>query len=394
MMDRRILTVMLVLMTVFIGFSIIIPVMPELVRSIDPDRAEYHNAAMLSLYSLVSFILSPLWGRLSDRIGRRPVILTGVLGFSVSFLLFGLSSGHLPLMYASRLLGGLFSGAVVSVIVAYVADITPPEQRTRGMGLVGMSIGMGFTFGPGIGGWLSGFSLETPFFVSSAIAALLFAAAFFTLRESLPPERRSAGTKRVSRWTAFAGPLKYLYVLAFFVTFSLAGIESTLQWFGIERFDVTPREFGMMFFVCGLVGAIVQGGIVRRVVRPGREPAWIAAGLLVSAAGFFLLVTSHELWTATLYLAIFGVGNALIRPCVTSLITQRTKVGQGVASGLSSAMDSLGRITGPFFGAILYRIEITLPLLVSGALSVAALLLLQRFRTLDLREEAGPQPAA
>jgi len=394
MMDRRILTVMLVLMTVFIGFSIIIPVMPELVRSIDPDRAEYHNAAMLSLYSLVSFILSPLWGRLSDRIGRRPVILTGVLGFSVSFLLFGLSSGHLPLMYASRLLGGLFSGAVVSVIVAYVADITPPEQRTRGMGLVGMSIGMGFTFGPGIGGWLSGYSLETPFFVSSAIAALLFAAAFFTLRESLPPERRSAGTKRVSRWTAFAGPLKYLYVLAFFVTFSLAGIESTLQWFGIERFDVTPREFGMMFFVCGLVGAIVQGGIVRRVVRPGREPAWIAAGLLVSAAGFFLLVTSHELWTATLYLAIFGVGNALIRPCVTSLITQRTKVGQGVASGLSSAMDSLGRITGPFFGAILYRIEITLPLLVSGALSVAALLLLQRFRTLDLREEAGPQPAA
>ncbi|OUM96493.1 MAG: MFS transporter [Thermobacillus sp. ZCTH02-B1] len=393
-MDRRILTVMLVLMTVFIGFSIIIPVMPELVRSIDPDRAEYHNAAMLSLYSLVSFILSPLWGRLSDRIGRRPVILTGVLGFSVSFLLFGLSSGHLPLMYASRLLGGLFSGAVVSVIVAYVADITPPEQRTRGMGLVGMSIGMGFTFGPGIGGWLSGYSLETPFFVSSAIAALLFAAAFFTLRESLPPERRSAGTKRVSRWTAFAGPLKYLYVLAFFVTFSLAGIESTLQWFGIERFDVTPREFGMMFFVCGLVGAIVQGGIVRRVVRPGREPAWIAAGLLVSAAGFFLLVTSHELWTATLYLAIFGVGNALIRPCVTSLITQRTKVGQGVASGLSSAMDSLGRITGPFFGAILYRIEITLPLLVSGALSVAALLLLQRFRTLDLREEAGPQPAA
>ncbi|REJ11914.1 MAG: MFS transporter, partial [Paenibacillaceae bacterium] len=179
-MDRRIVMVMLVLMTVFIGFGIIIPVMPELVKSIDPGRAEYHNALMLSLYSLVSFVLSPAWGALSDRIGRRPVILTGVSGFSASFLLFGLASGHLPLMYAARLLGGLFSGAVVSVIVAYVADITPPEQRTRGMGLVGMSIGLGFTFGPGIGGLLSGISLETPFFAASALSALLFVTGLYT----------------------------------------------------------------------------------------------------------------------------------------------------------------------------------------------------------------------
>jgi len=393
-MDRRIIVVMLVLMTVFIGFGIIIPVMPELVKSIDPGRAEYHNALMLSLYSLVSFLVSPLWGALSDRIGRRPVILTGVLGFSVSFLLFGLASGHLPLMYAARLLGGLFSGAVVSVIVAYVADITTPEQRTRGMGLVGMSIGLGFTIGPGLGGLLSRISLETPFFASSALAAALFVSALITLKESLAPEkRRSQFTKRPSRWTAFAGPLKYLYVLAFFVTFSLAGIESTLQWFGMERFDVTPFQFGMMFFVCGLVGAAVQGGVVRRAIKPGQEPLFITIGLLVSAAGFFLLVTSHALWTATLFLAIFGVGNALVRPCVTSLITQRTKVGQGVASGLNSAMDSLGRIAGPLFGAVLYRIEMTLPLLVSGALSVAALLLLRRFRTLDRREASGTQPA-
>jgi MFS family permease len=391
-MDRRIVMVMLVLMTVFIGFGIIIPVMPELVKSIDPGRAEYHNALMLSLYSLVSFVLSPAWGALSDRIGRRPVILTGVSGFSASFLLFGLASGHLPLMYAARLLGGLFSGAVVSVIVAYVADITPPEQRTRGMGLVGMSIGLGFTFGPGIGGLLSGISLETPFFAASALSALLFVTGLYTLRESLPPERRGSGKKRPSRWTAFTGPLKYLYVLAFFVTFSLAGIESTLQWFGMERFDVTPAQFGLMFFVCGLVGAIVQGGVVRRLIKPGREPAWIAAGLLISAAGFFLLIASHELWTATVFLAIFGVGNALVRPCVTSLITQRTKVEQGVASGLSSSMDSLGRIAGPLVAAFLYRIEMTLPLLASGALSIAALLLLERFRTLARRDDAGPQP--
>lgn len=393
-MDRRIIIVMLMLMTVFIGFGIIIPVMPEIVKRVDPGRAEYHNALMLSLYSLVSFILSPVWGTLSDRIGRRPVILTGVLGFSASFLLFGLASDNLPLMYASRLLGGLFSGAVVSVIVAYVADVTTPEQRTRGMGLVGMSIGLGFTFGPGFGGLLSRISLETPFFAAAALSALLFLVSLPNLQESLPPERRrKAAGKRPSRWTAFAGPLKYLYVLAFTVTFTLAGIESTLQWFGMQRFNVTPFQFGMMFFVCGLVGAIVQGGVVRRVIKPGQEPKFIAAGLLISSAGFFLLVTSRELWTATLYLAIFGVGNALVRPCVTSLITQRTKVGQGVASGLSSSMDSLGRIAGPVIGAVLFRIELTLPLLFGGVVSAAALLLLVRFRMLD-RREADTLPAA
>lgn len=388
-MNRQLGIVMLILMTVFIGFGIIIPVMPEIVKSVDPGRAEWHNAAMLSLYSAVSFLVSPIWGRLSDRIGRRPVILTGVLGFAVSFLMFGLASDHLGLMYASRLLGGLFSGAVTSVIVAYVADVTPPAQRTRGMGLVGMSIGLGFTFGPGVGGLLSRISLETPFFASAALAGLLFAAAFMLLKESLPPERRhSSAEKQPSRWTAFQGPLKYLYIMAFFVTFSLAGLESILMFFGMVRFGVDPLQFGIMMFVCGLSGALVQGGVVRRLIKRGQEPAYIAAGLAISALGFFLMVTAHELWTATLYLAIFGVGNALIRPCVTSLITQRTTVGQGVASGLSSSMDSLGRIAGPLVSSALYRIELTLPLIAGGVLSLAAGVLLARFRKLDKRTDA------
>jgi MFS transporter, DHA1 family, multidrug resistance protein len=384
MLNKQLAVVMVILMTVFIGFGIIIPVMPELVKSVDPGKAEIHNALMLSIYSAVSFVLSPLWGGLSDRIGRRPIILIGVLGFAASFLLFGLASDNLTLMYASRVLGGVFSGAVVSVIVAYVADVTPPEHRTKGMGLVGMSIGLGFTFGPGVGGLLSRISLEMPFFAASGLSAILFIAALTMLKESLPQEkRRRAQEKAPSRWTAFTGPLKYLYILAFFVTFSLAGLESTLQWFGMARFDVTPFEFGMMFFVCGIVGALVQGGVVRRRVRKGQEPAYIAAGLVISGIGFFLLITTHDLWTATLYLAIFGVGNALIRPCVTSLITQKTTVGQGVASGLSSSMDSLGRIVGPILAAFLFRLELTLPLIVGGVLSLAALLLLSRFRALD-----------
>ncbi|RJX41071.1 MFS transporter [Paenibacillus pinisoli] len=388
MKDKRLLIVMSILMITFIGFGIIIPVMPEIIQAADPKSAEIHTGRMLALYSLVSFILSPVWGTWSDRIGRRPIILTGLIGFSASFLLFGLAGDNLTLMYVSRALGGLFSGAVASVIVAYVADITPPEQRTKGMGLVGMSIGLGFTLGPGVGGLLSVFSLDTPFFAASALALVTFFLASWKLKESLTPDKRKLKSeKRVSRWTAFRGPLKYLYVLAFFVTFTLAGMEATLQFFGMKRFDVTPLQVGLLFFVCGLVGALVQGGVVRRMIKKGEEPKYIAIGLVISAVGFFLLLFAHSLWWAIMSLAVFGIGNALIRPCVTSLITQKTTVGQGVASGLSSSMDSLGRIAGPLLGSMLFTVQMGLPYLLGGILCLAALLLVVRFRFLDSAQE-------
>lgn len=390
MKDKRLLIVMAILMITFIGFGIIIPVMPEIIQAADPEGAELHTGWMLALYSAVSFLLSPIWGNWSDRIGRRPIILIGLVGFAASFLLFGLASGNLALMYASRAIGGLFSGAVASVIVAYVADITPPEQRTKGMGLVGMSIGLGFTIGPGFGGLLSVVSHETPFFAAAGLALVTFVLAFLKLNESLTPEqRRKPAEKRVSRWTAFQGPLKHLYVLAFFVTFTLAGMEATLQFFGMSRFDVTPLEVGLLFFVCGIVGALVQGGIVRRRIKKGEEPKYIVIGLLISAAGFFLLLFAHSLAWAIVSLAVFGVGNALIRPCVTSLITQKTKVGQGVASGLSSSMDSLGRIAGPLLGALLFTMSEGLPYLIGGILCVAALVFVFRFRSLDDKEQSS-----
>lgn len=384
-MKSKLAIVGLMLFTIFIGFGIIIPVLPELVSDVSEKSANWHTGAMLAIYSLMSFLLSPVWGGLSERIGRRPVIMTGVLGFSISFLLFAISGDNLAIMYASRILGGLFSGAVVSCIVAYVADITTEEERTKGMAVVGMSIGLGFTFGPGFGGFLSEITLHTPFFAASALSFIVFVAAWFKLTESLSPEHRASmqQTKRVSRWTAFQGPLKYLYILAFFVTFSLAILEATLQLYGIEKFEVTPLQIGMMFFFCGLAGALVQGGVVRRRVKKGQEAQYIAIGLVISAVGFFLLLTANSWLIATVYLCIFGIGNSLIKPCVTSLITQKTTVGQGIASGLSSSMDSLGRIIGPLLGAALIGAISWLPFVVSGVLSLAALGLLAQFRVMD-----------
>lgn len=381
-MDKRLIVIMVLIMTIFIGFGIIIPVLPEVVTGTGAES--FHLGMLLSVYSLVSFLMSPIWGAWSDRIGRRPIIMIGTLGFSVSFFIFGISADHLVLMYVSRILGGLFSGAVTACAVAYVADITSEENRTKGMGLVGMSIGLGFIFGPAIGGLLSGFGYDVPFFAASLLALAMFVFAYFMLRESLSAEsRQKRKDSKQSRWTAFVGSLKYLYVLSFFVSFSLAGLEATLLLFQRDQIGATPQQLGIMFAVSGIVGALIQGGVVRRLIKRGQESRVIGIGLVLSAAGFVLILFSSSLLTASIYLSVFAAGNALIRPCVTSLITQKTKVGQGVASGLSSSMDSLGRIAGPLLGAGIYDYSHSLPFLIGAVLSIAALFLLYRFITID-----------
>ena len=388
-MNKQIAVVVLMLMMVFIGFGIVIPVLPLMIT--DTGANELHLGLMLSLYSLVSFVVSPLWGGLSERVGRRPIILTGIVGFSLSYLLFGLAGGNLVLMYASRMLGGLFAGAVTAVIVAYVADITTDDSRTKGMALVGMAIGLGFTFGPAFGGLLSEFGYHTPFFAASALTLITAILGFIQLKESLPADKRLRKQEATpSRWSAFTGKMKYLYVLSFFVTFTLAGLEATLLYFQAVRIPgITAMNIGWMFFFSGLTGALIQGGVVRRYIKKGGEVYAISAGLLISAAGFVLLLFSSNVWNATLYLCVFGIGNALIRPCVISLITQKTTVSQGVASGLNSSVDSMGRIAGPLIGTALFQVQYNLPYLVGAVLSISAIYIIIRFAAVDRTTSAS-----
>lgn len=382
-MKKKMSVVMFMLLMIFIGFGIVIPVLPRMITNAGAN--EFHLGLMLSIYSLIAFVVSPIWGALSEKVGRRPIILVGTLGFSVSYLLFGLANGELRMMYLSRALGGVFSGAVASVIVAYVADITTAEQRTKGMAFVGMSIGLGMTFGPAFGGILSQYGSNMPFFTASALTFITCLLGFMLLKESLPSEKRKANQKAASsRWTAFTGRVKYLYVLSFFVTFTLAGLEATLLYFEAERIPgITEEQIGYMFFFCGLSGALIQGGIVRRYIKGGGEKKAIVVGLVVSAAGFLLLLLSSNVVDATIYLCVFGIGNALIRPCVISLITQKTTVSQGVASGLNSSMDAFGRIMGPLLAIALFGWNINLPYIIGAVFCIFAVWLLACFAKLD-----------
>lgn len=377
---------MFVIFMVFVGFGVIIPIVPEVIRA--TGASTVNLGILMASYSIASFITAPFWGKLSDIKGRRPILLWGLLGFSASFFLFSVAENSLTLMYTSRIIGGLFAGAVIPCAFAYASDSTDEENRTKAMGLLGMSIGLGFIFGPALGGVLSSFGLFVPFVISGILSLIMTAFSFFTLKESLRKE--SADKVQTSRWhdftSDFQGAMKYLYVLSFLATFTLAGLEATFQFFQIAKINATPTTIGWMFMASGLTQALIQGGVLQRF-KKGNEKKLMAIGLLVSAIGFTSILLSSSAVNATLFLCIFTAGNALIRPCVLSLITMRTKVGYGSASGLTASMDSLGRIFGPLLGAFAFNLNMTLPFIIGAVVTLAALLLIQRHTALDYSEQ-------
>ncbi|WP_109431469.1 MFS transporter [Sulfoacidibacillus thermotolerans] len=372
---------MSMLLTVFIGFGLLIPVLPLMVKQIGASPLQL--GLMLALYSVIALLTSPLWGHLSDRVGRKPVLVAGLLGFALSFLLFGLAEHMIWLMYVSRVIGGGFSGAVSATAMAYIADVTGVEERTRGMALAGAAIGMGFIIGPGVGGFLSHFGLRTPFFVAAALAVGNALWGGLALREAPRDGARGGEASLLQRrsWTlALAGSLKYLYFVEFVAQFAVSCLEGTFQYFEILKIGATASEIGGMFFLSGLGAAIVQGGFVQRYVKHGKELPVLFLGMSVSGLGLLLILLSSNFWTAALFMTVFSASNTLIRPLLTSLITKQTKAGFGLANGFLSSTDNLARIVGPIFATALYQIHPSFPYLVTAGITFLGLSLLVIYR--------------
>ncbi|MFT9846529.1 MFS transporter [Aneurinibacillus sp. REN35] len=365
-----------VMFLVMVGFGIIIPVLPFFAEQVGATPAQL--GWLMAVYSLMQLLFAPMWGSISDRIGRKPVMLIGITGLSLSFFLFAFSD-ELWMLFAARILAGFLSSANMPTTMAYVADITTPEDRGKGMGIIGAAVGLGFIFGPAIGGIFSKNSLSTPFLIAGIVSAITVFFVLFVLKESLPKEKRiqSSSKTKESRWKAFSGPTSVLYVLQLFVSFSLAGLEATFAYFAFDRAGIGTTNLGYIFMIMGLAGAVVQGGLVGRLTKKFGEGAVIQMGLVVSAIGFGLILFTNSFTTAAIFLTIFGLGNGVIRPSVSALITKRTEVGQGSATGLLSSFDSLGRIAGPPIGGMLYSMQIGLPY-VSGLIISALAFILYR----------------
>ncbi|RUL53653.1 MULTISPECIES: MFS transporter [Lysinibacillus] len=377
-MKKALLLLMSVQFLVYLGFGIIIPVLPEVI--IQQGWDEVHVGGLLTIYALASFFTAPLWGQLSDKIGRKQLILIGLIGFCLSFVVFSLFINNLFMLYISRVIGGLFSGALYTSVTGFIGDMSTNETRNMYMGFMGMSIGLGFIFGPAIGGLLGHIDLQLPFITSAILIGALFIYALAVLKE---PERLGEANKRsfipegASHLLHYR--VRYLFFFSFLVTFTLAGVEATFQLFQIEKINITPLQLGFLFMFSGFVDAAIQGGVVRKI-KDGTETKWLTGAQIVTAIGLLLMTLTSNLVFAGLALCVFTAGNALARTCVVSLSSKESGGKYGTAAGLTYSMDNLGRIIGPLFFTSLFKVDITITYYVAVSLALLSIAFIFLFK--------------
>ncbi len=386
MNQKRALPVLfLVMFFVMVGFGIIIPVLPFYAEELGASAFEL--GLLMAVYSLMQLLFSPMWGRISDRIGRKPVILTGIFGLAISFFLMALSS-KLWMLFAARIIGGFLSSANMPTVTAYVADITTEEDRGKGMGIIGAAVGLGFILGPAIGGIFSKNSLSLPFFIAGISSFVTFLLVLFVLKESLTPEQRGkTEAEKISVVKQLQEPTGILYFLQLFVSLSLSGLEATFAYFVAKTAGLDTVELGYLFMIMGFAGALVQGGLVGVLTRRYGESFVIQLGIIISALGFGLILFIDSFVTAAIFLTIFGIGNGFIRPAVSALLTKQSSAGHGSVTGLLSSFDSLGRIIGPPLGGWLFGLSIGLPYISGIVLSLIAYILFRVYARLSQHKE-------
>ena len=384
----------IIFVTVFIdliGFGIIIPLLPF--------YAEHFGASALMVgllstsFSLMQFLFAPFWGRLSDRIGRRPVILIGLLGSAFSYALFALASS-LPMLFVARSLAGV-AGANIATAQAFIADITTPENRARGMGMVGAAFGLGFVFGPAIGGFLSRWGYAAPAWFAAALSLANFVAAMAVLPESRPAHAR-LDTRQEGRLAVFrralARPRMPLVLLVFFLVItSFSSFESMFALYSERRFGFTTVSIGYMFAWVGIVLATVQGGLVGLVVPRIGETRVVRIALLLIAAGLFAVPVSPSVPVLAGSVGLLALGLGLNSPSMLSAISQLADPrDQGSTLGLSQSLGSLARIVGPMWGGWVFdSFGMRVPFF-----SACAMMLLAWIISLAVFSRPIPRPAA
>lgn len=406
------------LVIVMLGFGIVVPILPFYATHFGATGQAL--GFLMAIYSIMQFIFAPVWGKLSDRIGRKPVLLIGLVGYTLSFALMGISQSYIQLLI-SRALAGILSSATLPTALAFIADTTSANNRSSGMGLMGAAMGLGMIFGPMIGGslthlavteplitWMqyaidteSGLllNLSMPFFAAALLALITIPFVIVKLPESLHQDHRidHRGAAGQSRWQqitgALGGPMGFLFVMAFLLAFALANFEAIFGLYSKDKFGLGPAEVGVLLGMIGLLSVIQQGVMIGPLTRKIGEERVLRWGLIVSVIGFVGLAALPGVWMMVLFSAIFNVGNALLRPSVASLISQRAETGQGVAMGLENSFMSLGRAVGPIWAGSIYDVHMTWPFW-SGAILQAIALAISYFYLKSPRTGQKPATAA
>ena len=402
-MKRHLFVLLACLFVVMIGLGITMPVLPfyverlALAEGVSRASVVMHVGFLTGVYALGQLIFAPVWGRLSDRTGRRPLIVIGIGGYVIAQVLFGLATS-LWLLYAARILGGMLSSATLPVSAAYVADMTTDEERSRGMAWLGTAVSLGFVVGPGLGGMLSRRALHyaarfghftidsfsVPFFAAAALGVLTLFAAIRWLPESRPAHvPRTAGEETKIDWPGLARSFGPLLGLALLVQFGLAIFEATFALYAQAKFNYSPAEVGAVFVVCGLVMTVFQVGAVGYLAGRLGEIYQIGVGFGLMGMSLVTLVIARTTFSVFALVGVLALGTAFISPNLAALTSKRGGSRRaGLALGAQNAANSLGQATGPLLGSVLFVWQINAPYLLTGGL-LAAVALVIGWKTLQ-----------
>jgi MFS transporter, DHA1 family, tetracycline resistance protein len=357
---------LVIFVTVFIdlvGFGIVIPVLPYYVERTEFDATPRTVGILFASYSVMQLIFSPILGRLSDRYGRRPILFFSLLGTSLGFFILGFAT-TLWMLFLGRIIDGI-TGGNISTAQAYIADVTTPENRAKGIGLIGAAFGLGFIFGPAIGGILSQWGIGVPFFFAGALALANAVLLYFTLPETVTPDhlvRASAAAAGGGRWSQLVSAIRqphlaYVLVIYFLFVVAFSIMTTSFALFTMFRFGFDPVHNGYFFMYVGIIGAVIQGGLIGRLVKMfGEMPLVLAGALLFTLSLSAIPLTGQGTGLAVL-LAIggaFAIGNSLATPSLQALASRSVGGGeQGGLFGVTQSVASLARVIGPMLAAFL-----------------------------------------
>jgi len=373
---KPIVVVFLTVVLDLVGFGIVIPLLPFYAQSFSASALQV--TLLMACYSLAQFVAAPLWGQLSDRVGRRPVMLVSVA--LTALMLAGFAAANtLWLLFLFRTLHGAMT-ANISTAQACMADLTTPENRAKGMGLIGAAFGIGITLGPFIGGELAETSLTLPLWLAAGLSALNFVLALAWLPETLHagsvPSRRSIAPAAL--WSAITAPAVGLCIaLTFVQVFSFALMESTFTLFAEATHGMRPAEIGRLFGLVGILGIVVQGGLIGRLVKRFGERPLVPVGLGLLTIGIVSLPTAPPGYALAGVFALLAVGQGLATPSLQSLISRSAAASdQGSVLGSAQSISALARATGPALGGVLFTSGgPAMPFYAAGVLLIGAVVL-------------------
>jgi MFS transporter, DHA1 family, tetracycline resistance protein len=387
----------LIVLIDLIGFGLVIPLLPFYAERFQASPQQV--TLLLAAFSLFQMLAAPVWGRLSDRVGRRPVLMVSMSAAALAYLWLGLASA-LWMLFAARALAGACAGNIAAA-QAYIADVTPPEKRARGMGMIGAAFGLGFIIGPALGGFLAGDNLATadlraPGFLACGLSLLALLGVVFMLKESLQPglaPRPRKGRAAALRDALARRALARLLLVFFLAILAFGGMEAVFALWAMAQFGWGPEQIGYLFTYIGVLSATMQGGLIGRLTARFGEEKLLVAGLVLIALGLLAIPLSHDLAVLIVAVSCLAIGMGAMQPSLNSLISRRAAAEeQGEVMGVAQSIASLSRVLGPLFaGALFAGLGRDSPFLVGMVLVIAAAAI--GWRLPPAEPAAAPRPA-